>query len=55
MKQKTLVVKSIIDVFNDDLFQRAKNNLCKLSNQENDIKKRSLKRDKYLEIDFRDY
>ena len=54
-KQKTLVVKSIIDVFNDDLFQRAKNNLCKLSNQENDIKRLSLKIDKYLEIDFTDY
>ena len=55
--QKQLGIKSVIDVFGDELSQGAKNILYTLSNQEKSInyKKLSFKRDKNLVFDFRDY
>lgn len=56
-ESKKLGKKSITDVFNDYLSQKAKNILYKLNNQENNTnyKRISFKRDKHLEFDFSYY
>ena len=54
---KQLGIKSVVDVFGDELSQEAKINLYILSKQEKTIyyKKLDFKRDKNLEFSFRDY
>ena len=56
-KDNQLGMKSVDDIFDEELSQEAKNVLPKLSNQEKIIeyKKFSFKRDKNLDFDFRDY
>ena len=56
-KDNQLGMKSVDDIFDEELSQEAKNVLPKLSNQEKSIeyKKFSFKRDKNLDFDFRDY
>ena len=56
--RKQLGIKSVINVFSDELSQEAKNIFYMLSNQEKSVnyKKLNFKRDKNnLEFDFRDY
>ena len=56
-ESKQLGIKSVINVFGDELSQEVKNVLYTLSNQEKSIncKILSFKRDKNLVFDFRDY
>ena len=56
-ESKQLCIKSVINVFGDELSQEVKNVLYTLSNQEKSIncKILSFKRDKNLVFDFRDY
>ena len=56
-EQKQLRIKSVIDIFDDNLSQKAKNYMLnKLNNQEKSInyKRLNFKRDKNLEFDLRD-
>ena len=54
---KQLGIKSVINIFHEELSQEAKNMLIKLNAQEKsiDYKKLIFKRNKNLEFDFRDY
>ena len=56
-QSKQLGINSVIDVFDDDLSQEAKNILYILSNQEKSIsyKRLNFKRDKNFLFNFRDY
>ena len=52
-----LGIKSVTNIFDEELSQEAKNMLIKLNDQEKgiDYKRLSFKRDENLEFDFRDY
>ena len=54
---KQLGIKSVINIFDEELSQEAKNMLIKLNAEEKIInhKRRGFKRDKNLEYHFRDY
>ena len=56
-QNKQLGIKSVIDVFNNNLSQEAKGIIQTLSNLEKNIyyKRLMFKRNKHLEFDFRDY